>query len=206
MSSNKLNSKIVDTSQCVCIGNREYNARYYFHIKIKPTPQNKGNTAIVILKNPSSTARANVFYGVPFNKLTDIDATTNNIIIQLNGYYERIITLNLFPYFDSHPSTLNGIFPIVKTNKGHRYINDISYFINFKIINHTIKQNPNANIICAWGRANSGMYKRLLDTAINHVASLLNGTPIYEYDGSAVSKIKPYIISNSQYPLHACRW
>lgn len=105
--------------------------------------------------NPSSTAKAHVFFGVQFNRLEDVDETTYRVMSELinpnssasravGGNFDKIITLNIYPYYSSNPKDINVIFNAGQTPS--------CYNINFKIINRTIRNNPHAIIFLAWGK------------------------------------------------------
>lgn len=114
----KFDPNKVNLSNCQCNGNSQLNDRYSLTLELNQLPSAK-NEGILIMKNPSSTAKANVFYNVAFNNLYDVDATTNNVIDKLlSNHYTKIIILNLFPYFDSNPRMLNYIYPLslISTN------------------------------------------------------------------------------------------
>ena len=84
-------------------------------------------TAIVILKNPASTCKDHIFFSTSLSDVYDVDKTTSHIINTLfvNGTpYDKIITLNLFPYYDNIPATINSVYKNLLTAP------HISYQIN----------------------------------------------------------------------------
>ena len=70
------------------IGDPVYNARYVLD---------------VTLVNPSSTAKVRVFYPNQVQNLSDYVDVDN---------CQRVFLLNLFPYFDGRPASLDVVFPL----------------------------------------------------------------------------------------------
>lgn len=133
-------------------GSKFYNSRYKLDAVFS---QNVGRTAIVIMLNPSSTGKANIFFNVNFSNLTDVDETTfkvletlttnNSISNSVGGSFDRIIILNLYPYFSSNPRDIKKVF--------RNGINNQCYELNMKEISRVINNNQNATIVCAWGKS-----------------------------------------------------
>ena len=74
----------VNTSRCNCIGQADKNSRYLFYVSFNAKATEDGKDVLVIMLNPSSSAKAHVFYNIPFAQLEDIDKTTNNVLLVLN--------------------------------------------------------------------------------------------------------------------------
>lgn len=123
-------------------GSQITNSRYVLDMQF---PSGNG-TAIAILLNPSSTGNAGIFYNVPFQNWTDFDRTTVNVMNKLQsnqnyGPYQRIITLNVYPYYSTKPNVLRNLY--YKTNNN---------VVNQSWIKQTIQNNSSADIYIAWGK------------------------------------------------------
>lgn len=135
-------------AQCKVVSNATFNARYSMEIEIKGS--NNQKTAIVFLLNPSSTAKEYVFSpGTILNPLlcNDVDQTTINVLDALcKAEYSKIFLLNLFPYFDSKPRSLEVIYPsaTLATNK--------SYQDNLREIGIVLSANKGSDVFIAWGK------------------------------------------------------
>ena len=111
----KLDSSYIDTSNCYCDCDSTKNCRYALEIPFKCEAD---DIIFVVMLNPSSSAKAHVFYNIPFAKIEDIDSTTNNVLsilnksLILNGksiVVKKVILFNLFPYFSPSPRDINVI-------------------------------------------------------------------------------------------------
>ena len=195
------NPNKVNLMNCFCFGNAHLNDRYSLTLDLNPT-NSIGKEAIVIMKNPASTAKANVFHRVSFQNLCDVDRTTSRVInvIHMMGY-DKLITLNIFPYYDNNPKVLNSIYTNLNMSP--------SFNNNLNEIQNILQTYSNADIICAWGHK-SNMSRNLFDSAILQVLPLINGRNKFEYikNNPLQNRLRPLpnIISTPIYPLHPQRW
>lgn len=137
------------TSVSVC-GEPTLNARYSLTITFGGSYRRK--VAIVILLNPSSSAKCLLFYPNCIRNIGDIkdvDTTTQIVIEKIwneAANYKKVILLNLFPYFDSKPDSIDSIFPFNTLQFNH------SYVMNLKIIQFILRCNKNSDVYIAWGK------------------------------------------------------
>lgn len=203
----KFNADTINVNNCNCIGSSTLNDRYSLTLDL-----NKQNivqkTAIVILKNPSTTAKSNIFYKTTFANLVDVDRTTSRVINFLynnTNNYTKIITLNIFPYFSTHPQELNPIYITNKSlNKNQSYNDNLVEVEKILVANNCIY----TDVICAWGH-NSGVYKRAYDDAVTDVINLINANKRYnlnEAKNKQINNIKWPCPVKKFYPLHGQRW
>ena len=209
----KFDGSKVNLSSASCVGSNIYNDRYSLTIPLvnnKNEDKNEDKTVIVIMKNPASTARQNVFYKVGFSNITDVDKTTTkliNYLFSLNRY-KTIITVNLFPYYSANPQDLNAIYGI-STKKRYQINKSTSYQNNMAEIERIFAANANANVdvICAWGNK-SNMSKVILDNAIQDIITMINNyfnKNVYQFTKSGRNVYLttiPLPITNIFYPLH----
>ena len=142
----KFDTTYIDIKNSYCDGDAQYNVRYSLTL-CKQVVQPTGKTAIVILKNPASTCKDYVFFSTSLQDIYDVDKTTTHIINTLfvNGStYDKIITLNLFPYYDNIPSTINSVYKNLSTAP------HISYQTNLTKIASILRNNSGADVFCAW--------------------------------------------------------
>lgn len=163
----------VDFCGCECLSDSAKNSRYTLQIALNQYFASE-KTAIVLLLNPSSTARAHVFCNAEFERIEDVDRTTNNVLrVLYNGVnvegranaqkYSKVIFCNLFPYMTPNTKDLNVIYG----NGGGDYLNMAEMCKNFLIMEHTIKDNPDADVFCGWGRAtDKGIKQSTFDPAL----------------------------------------
>lgn len=193
--------KCIDKSNIKITFNKNINDRY--SICLSRVSAKTNNIAVVILKNPASSFKSAIFYNnIPFGNVYDIDKTTNIVIDFLDKQqedYEKIILLNIFPYFDNIPKVINNIYYEMKNNMPNE-----SFSRNLKEINN-IFQNSNIDLYCAWGK-NSGIDKKIYDNAISNLINLINSnsfTNIYEVNHFIR---RQYLPSITQYPKHGLYW
>lgn len=183
MAYHRLNGNFVDLNNCVCVGYAPANSRYLLKIPFLPNPGEKstdGKEAFVIMLNPSSSAKANLFYNIPFSNLEDIDKTTNHVLNLLHrGVYikanvddksatpiavKTVYLLNLFPYFSPNPKDLNAIV----------HACGLEYKKNLNFIKHLLKYHKRAYVLIGWGKGGAGGIKRQIHTqAIKDVKTIL---------------------------------
>lgn len=198
----KFDTTYIDIKNSYCDGDAQYNVRYSLTL-CKQVVQPTGKTAIVILKNPASTCKDYVFFSTSLQDIYDVDKTTTHIINTLfvnSSTYDKIITLNLFPYYDNIPSTINSVYKNLLTAP------HISYQTNLAKIASILKNNSGADIFCAWGQS-SGIWGTIYDKAINDVILILqtNNVSTYKYykqngQQSATLPTQPF------YPIHGSKW
>ena len=210
----------VNVNNCKCKSNPLFNCRYSLELEAQ-AQNNGGKVAIVIMKNPASTAKAKVFFNVLFADLYDIDKTTscvikcfldkNNNIQKGNNIlkYDKVITLNLFPYYDNIPAAINSIYSNIANVPTLNITGNQSYDDNIAEIKNQINSNPNADIILAWGNAN-GIRKDIYDKAKKDIVSIITQQKrtCYEWDSSnkkfqQIGNISQVSLKN---PVHASRW
>lgn len=134
-----------------CVGASSLNSRFLLELSFSKTNE---QTAVVILMNPSSTAKETVFYDLPLANITDIDSTTYHIIDVLinkrikldeeNHKFDKLVILNLFPYYSANPKDLGAI---ISQNKCRTAL-----LLNELIISNTINQYKNSYFFCGWGK------------------------------------------------------
>lgn len=157
---------------CYINGNAVLNDRYSLIVDFNTN--NNGLNAIVFLLNPSSTGKQNIFYNVNALEINDVDLTTNAVIDRLhneignNGIpkYQTIGILNLFPYFDSKPSSINMIYGNAPLNTIQSYVN------NMNEIDRILHAYCSADIYLAWGKDVS-VQQNILNNAKQDVVNLL---------------------------------
>ena len=141
----QINNNIINVK---IVGSKRNNSRYLLDILLNNEPS---KTAIVLLLNPSSTGREHIFFGVPWNMVNDVDATTKNVIsillrnnsLDQNCFtFDRLIVLNLFSYYSSKPRELGPIYFKRKPCCFHE---------NIKTISKTIKNTKGEQIFIGWG-------------------------------------------------------
>lgn len=198
----KFDTRIVDINRSACDGDAKYNVRYTLTIYKQVSQQSLG-TAIVILKNPASTCKDNIFFSTNLNQIYDVDKTTTHVVNTLfskNLPYEKIVICNLFPYYDNIPSTINSVYGT--SNNNH----NVSYTVNLSKIESEIRQNIGADVFCAWGQS-SGIDIKIYDKAIQDVVAILmaNGiTTYYTFDnGNLLCNQLP---KTQFYPIHGSKW
>ena len=205
MSYHQLNKSYIDLVNCRCIFCASRNSRYLLEIPFLNTKD--GEEIIVIMLNPSTSAKAHVFYGVGFADLQDIDETTNNVLsvlkkgISLNNkkiQVSNVFLLNLFPYFSPSPKDLNTIDGV----------DAFEECINMLVVESCLREHKNSCVLVGWGKGGAGgIDKQIHKTAIKKVKDLLKtcGNNSYCYDknnGFVVFNPK----SRTMYVSHASRW
>ena len=200
----------VDTANCKCVGQADKNSRYLLHIPFNPKVCEGGENIIVIMLNPSSSAKAHLFYGVSFANLEDIDATTNNVLnilsntkgIVLDGKSLKIRSvtlLNLFPYFSPNQRDINVIYSasyaeMVKNE------NEIAYCLS---------QSDNGIVLVGWGTpVTNGLNRNAYKQQIDKIKQMLHyyNCRCYEYDTKSSKFIRFDPIGRKYYVSHASRW
>ena len=176
------------------------------------TPNRNGKTAIVIMKNPSES-----FKGLRRDKLnlnyhdTFIDRSTQNAMKLLEQLgYSRAIHLNIFSFFSGKPGALNHRYGFVK--KGNMQTNPICWTkwinlsANMKVLKKTLKNNKNADVICAWGGTSDGPEAGYYEYFVKKILTTLKGL----HKGILYQVIQkgdtPKILSEVEYPLHPQKW
>lgn len=196
----------VDKDNCNCVHCAVKNSRYVLDI---PFVNKEGDKVIVIMLNPSSSAKANVFYGVPFSKLTDIDGTTNNVLsILAKGIYlgeakrniKRVVILNLFPYFSPNPKDINVI----------DLWNAVENQVNLKIIKTCLTDCNDSIVLVGWGMGGIGGIDRSIHkSAIGKIKDILkNNHPqncfYYDNQTAGFEVFDPF--GKRFYVTHAKNW
>lgn len=204
----------VNFDECDCLSDSAKNSRYVLEISLE---QNfiADKTAIVILMNPSSSAKARIFCNSKFDELEDIDRTTNNVLKALyNGVvvegkkeiqkYSKVIFCNLFPYMTPNSKDLNVIYG---DNNGN-YLNIAEMCKNFLIMKHTIIDTADADVLCGWGRASDkGVKQSTFDPAIEIFKSQVIATADNSFFLFNRGKFKKFSAdSASLYVPHASTW
>ena len=157
-------------TKCNVVGSAINNSRY--SLEIDMSGSTKPKTAIIFLLNPSSTAKEFVFYpSVISNPLlcNDVDLTTSNVIDSLHNIgYNKIYLLNLFPYFDSKPSSLDAIYSVagLATNQ--------SYIDNLREIDNVLSGNKGSDVFIAWGKDISINQQLFLTAKIDVINKLVS--------------------------------
>ena len=188
----------VNVNNCKCKSNPLFNCRY--SLELEAQAQNNGGK---------------------FADLYDIDKTTscvikcfldkNNNIQKGNNIlkYDKVITLNLFPYYDNIPAAINSIYSNIANVPTPNITGNQSYDDNIAEIKNQINSNPNADIILAWGNAN-GIRKDIYDKAKKDIVSIITQQKrtCYEWDSSnkkfqQIGNISQVSLKN---PVHASRW
>lgn len=204
----------VDFNGCECMSDSAKNSRYILEIQLEQYFSSE-KTAIAVLMNPSSTAKAHIFCDAEFDELSDVDRTTNNVLksffngVTVDGKteiqkYSKVIFCNLFPYMTPNSKDLNVIYG----NKNGNYLNIAEMCKNFLIMEHTIFDNPNADVFCGWGRATEkGVTQSTFDPAIeifkNQVMSVAKNSFYYFNRG----KFKKLVSDSATfYVPHASTW
>lgn len=208
----QLDKTFVALDNCVCIGDRISNSRYLLRISFKSNADEK-NEAFVIMLNPSSSAKANVFYGIPFSNLEDIDKTTNNVLklfskssgVKIEGgkgtgtIFKIVYLLNLFPYFSPNPKDLN----VIAESCTFEYLN------NIKFIEHLLEMHKHAYVFVGWGNCGIGGLKRTIHKrAIKDVKTILKRAenPCFNFDISKNMFVKFNPSDKIFYVPHSSRW
>lgn len=198
----KFDTSIVDATSSTCDGDAKYNARYILTI-YKQVAKPRPVTAIVILKNPASTCKDTIFFSTKLDQIYDVDKTTTHVINTLfakGSPYDKIITCNLFPYFDNIPSTINSVYSNLLTGSPN------SYTENLNKITTTIQQNHGADIFCAWGQS-SGITSTIYDKAIKDIIHILRSNNITIYYTFNNGKRQSYTLPVMPfYPIHGSKW
>lgn len=206
----QLNNSYVDVQNCSCYGGASANSRYSLEI---PFLKTEGEEVVIIMLNPSSSARQHVFYKVDFKDLTDIDKTTNNVLsifgqrqngvkIQEKGEIsfvnvKKVILLNLFPYFSPNQKELNAIHPKALTEMRKNLI-----FIDFYL-------RGSNKVFVGWGKAiKGGLSRSLYIRTIKEMKSLLakRGNSCFHYDSKQSCFIPFHLNSKLMYVSHASNW
>lgn len=216
-------SSYVNPNNIQANGNATLNDRYYLELSKAPPNDPNGNnpdTAIVILKNPASTVKSHFFYNIPYPHVYDVDTTTTHIINILFGgvngiianSYNRIIILNLFPYYDNYPAALNAVYAGMNNNN---YQANPSLNANLNEIHNQLTINNNYDLYLAWGQ-NSGVHKAIYDNTINAVIDLIqpNGNLLANINHVYIIQNGQQIVINNQvnnyrngqFPPHGSKW
>lgn len=198
----KFNTSIVDTNRSTCNGDAQYNARYTLTI-YKQVAKPQSATAIVILKNPASTCKDTIFFSTNLNQIYDVDKTTTHVINTLFAQglqYDKIITCNLFPYYDNIPSTINSVYSNLLSSS------PVSYTVNLARIGLEIQQNIGTDVFCAWGQS-SGITNAIYDKAIQDVIYILRSNNITTYYTFSNGNRQSHPLPNMPfYPIHGSKW
>ena len=198
----KFDLAYIDIKNSSYDGDPKYNVRYSLTL-CKHGVHQIGKTAIIILKKPASTCKSCIFYSTNLQDTYDVDKTTSHIINTLfvNGTtYDKIITLNLFPYYDNIPAAINSVYNNLFSTP------HISYNNNLNKMDAIIKNNSGADVFCAWGQA-SGILNSIYDKAITDVIAILlaNNISNYKYYDQTGQKTTT-LSSQPFYPLHGSKW
>ena len=198
----KFNTTYVDTMSSNCDGDAKHNARYSLTL-FRQGATSINRTAIVILKNPASTCKDHIFFSTSLSDVYDVDKTTSHIINTLfvNGTpYDKIITLNLFPYYDNIPATINSVYKNLLTAP------HISYQTNLTKIASILQNNSGADVFCAWGQS-SGISDVIYNKAIVDVVGILLANKVSQYYYYDQGRQKTAQLSNQAfYPSHGSKW
>ena len=212
ISMSKFNTTYVDTMSSSCDGDAKYNARYSLTL-FRQGATSINRTAIVILKNPASTCKDHVFFSTSLKDVYDVDKTTSHIINTLFANatpYDKIITLNLFPYYDNIPVTINSVYKNLSTAP------HISYQTNLTKIVSILQNNSGADVFCAWGGC-SKIKTSIYHCAIRDIYAVLQkcSNSIYLYQaGTQIPVLLPrtritikWLKSQGYlYPPHGITW
>ena len=158
--------------------------------------------------NPSSSAKARVYYNVPFAGLEDIDATTNNVLELLQKgitlddstiKVRSVTLLNLFPYFSPNQRDINVIYSASSTEM----------IVNEKEIDYCLSQGSNGIVLVGWGApVTQGLLRIYYKPQIDTIKQMLQryNSNCYEYD----VKMSKFISFNPRgrkcYVSHASKW
>ena len=200
----KFDTSVVDTNCSTCDGDAKYNARYTLTI-YKRVAKSQPATAIVILKNPASTCKDTIFFSTNLNQIYDVDKTTTHVINTLFAQglqYDKIITCNLFPYYDNIPSTINSVYSNLLSSPPN------SYTVNLAKIEMEIQKNIGADVFCAWGKS-SGITNVIYNKAIQDVINILISKGIKTYYTFNNGKKQPnQLLTGTKpfYPIHGSKW
>ena len=193
-----------------CYGDPLLNSRFLLDLSFKKEATDE-KTAVVIMMNPSSTAKANVFYHVPLLEINDVDDTTRKVIKTLAcnqikydksikrkppTQFDRIVFLNLIPYYCSQPYELKPIY---------LDSSDSSYYLNYQTIDKIMKELPEATYFCAWLKRN---YLSFAEEDIKKLMiknGILNNTFCFDTAKNVFVVFNPYI-SPTQTMAHPLKW
>lgn len=175
--------------------------RYYLEINVSSNPV---KPVIVIMKNPSSTcnnlqANNNTITSYIDKKKCHIDRTTGRVYRFLKNQYDKIIILNLFALYTPYPSVVGSYYFGPASNSHHQK----DLIINNTKINNTLKSNPTAPIICAWG-ANSAIPQKPYNSCIMTIEGMIKNRTLLQYDINQRSLIAYHPSKN--YPPHGLMW
>ena len=196
-------------TQAKCFGLPSWNSRFYLDL----TFDSGSETAVVIMMNPSSTAKQYVFSHVPLKETQDVDATTRNVIkrLSLNGIdfatslgktpgmkFSRIIFLNLIPYYSSKTYELNKIY----FDRVHSHE---SYSLNLTIIGQIFGQFPTAHYFCGWTKKSKHFDFAIEDVRQLMVAAKLQNVFYYDISQKVFNKLNINSPIAHKIP-HASKW
>ncbi len=199
----------IKIEKCYCYGQASLNSRFLLDLSFN-NGVSKETIAVVIMMNPSSTARENIFYHVPLSKINDVDETTRNVIEKLADVginydkgintvppnrFNRIILLNLFPYYSSQPHELKKIYQDTSNS---------SYYLNINTIDEVMKNYPNAVYFCGWIKRNSLSFA---EKDINRmmIKNKINNTFCFDSSKGLFVKYNPSLTA-LQIMTHASKW
>ncbi len=223
----KFDQNLVDLTNiqanfCKCLNDR-------YSLILPKKNATTGTTAVVILKNPASTLKsAMVYNNIAYGDAADVDKTTSHMIDFFFGStnrrqslgnlqytkYSKLITLNLFPYYDNIPAALNPIYDGMKRSMPNQSMRD-----NLDEIDRILKNNAsNMHLFLAWGGYKSGVNKQIYDNTIIEVENIIIGNLIYNIyymdgnktlykvgAGNPPHNLKPNGFPQG-YPLHGLLW
>ena len=182
------------------IGLDKYNCRFCLDLEFN---LNRHNVAIVILMNPSTTGKQHLFFNINLKDVTDVDATTRNVIRCLvknqvriknkqSVSFDHLIILNLFPYYSSQPEQIYKIY---------RNSLEQTYQINMAVIRSIIDKYPKASYFLGWIKNNQ------LPFAEKDVENLLNLKNITPYYFDVINSEFDYYYFNAGLTMcHAINW
>ena len=198
----------VNTHKCRCIGRASENSRYLFYVPFNSSKAESHEDVLVIMLNPSSSAKAHVFYNVPFANLEDIDKTTNNVLnilhrginlSKVNTKFKSVTLLNLFPYFSPNQRDIDVIYGASVSARAR----------NEQIIDQCLKKHTNGIVLVGWGKSTTnGLSSAIYLNQIRIIKQLLAkySCKCYQYD-SKISGFIPFNPSGKRcYVYHASSW
>ena len=200
--------KYVNAAKCRCKGRASKNSRYLLQVPFNSKKCKDGEDVIVIMLNPSSSAKARVYYKVPFADLEDIDTTTNNVLELLQKgvilddstiNVRRVTLLNLFPYFSPNQRDINVIYSASSTEM----------FANEKEIDYRLSRSESGIVLVGWGKAHkSSISTKIYRPQIEKIKQMLHyhKCRCYEYDAKSSKFMNFNPIGKKCYVSHASKW
>ena len=178
-----------------------YNKSSFYRYRLEiNTVQFPSNPVIVIMKNPSTTCDnlpdgTHTIQSYSDRKKCHTDRTTGRVYRLLKTKYDKIIILNLFPFYSTNTIHVNNHYVHNSSN---------AFITNDLEIASVLKSYPQADIVCAWG-GKSQIAKTIYDFRTKNISAMLANRNLYQYDTSAKSLIS-YNIGQTNPPLHGLQW